>query len=100
MGTVQILSFSDDNGFPCCKDRKFVNGYLCPNFLCNTDQCIYNDDPHKKCVFVGTYNKHQNKKYQVQKVEECQCVLSNNLFVCSGIWIFVCIDLSFFNPFP
>ena len=62
-GNGPFLIFSDDNGFPCCKDRKFVNGYLCPDFLCNTDQCIYNYD----LLIISRKFYQLLKKYRIDK---------------------------------
>ena len=41
----------------------------------------------------------QNQQHQVQKIEECQRILQNDLLICPGVGVFVIIYLALRNSF-
>ena len=36
-------------------------------------------------LFVGTNQQYENQQHQVQKIEECQRILQNDLLICPGV---------------
>ena len=68
------------------------------DLLNDSNYGINKNDSYKHGVFVGTNQQYENQQHQVQKIEECQCILHNDLFICPGVWIFIRINLALLDP--
>ena len=94
-----FFSFTQNNRLGFCQDCQLVNSFLSTDLLNDPDHGINKNDSYKHGVFVGTNQQYENQQHQVQKIEECQRILQNNLLICPGVGVFVIIYLTLRNSF-
>ena len=94
-----FFSFTQNNRLGFCQDSQLVNGLLGTDLLNDSNYGINKNDSYKHGVFVGTNQQYENQQHQVQKIEERQCILQNDLLICPGVGVFVIIYLALRNSF-
>ena len=94
-----FFSFTQNNRLGFCQDGQLINSLLSTDLLNDPDHGINKNDSYKHRVFVGTNQQYENQQHQVQKIEECQRILQNNLLICPGVGVFVIIYLTLRNSF-
>ena len=96
-GYLPFFSFTQNYSLGFCQDCQLVDGLLGSDLLNDSNYRINKNDSYKHGILVGTNQQHENQQHQVQKIEECKCILQNDLLISPGVGVFVIIYLALRN---